>query len=505
MSARDVRTAGAPAVDGDALARALDQRLRTAAAVLLGEDRLRGVADPGPGGVAAQLLPDLLEHCVDAGTPSRWLVLTALGAAFPTPAEIVDLGRALATSPTDAVATSLLAALLREPGRGRLDLPMDVVTDGVVVDVDFSARHDVHTGIHRVVRETVPRWHRRGGVEPVAWIDAYSAFRRLAPREQDRVLRFGREPSPAQDDAYRPRLVVPWRSTVVLPDVPNGAASDHLAALARYSGNRLSLIGYDMIPITSAELRPPSDPVFFAQYLTVVKHAHRVAGISASATTEFAGFADALAAQGLPGPVVREVRLVEDAPPPGEARPAGPRPRVLCVASREPHKNQRAVLHAAERLWRDGLDFELELVGGPGWSDAVLAPAIARAQAAGRPLVDSGRVTDAYLWSALRGAAFTVFVSLHEGYGLPLADSLACGVPAITADFGSQLEIAEGGGCLVVDPRDDDAITRAMRTLLTEPETLAALREAAGRRPRRTWDEYAAELWEALVDEEVGR
>jgi glycosyltransferase involved in cell wall biosynthesis len=504
VSVQEVRAGGSPTDDVELLLTALDQRLHAAAGVLLGAERADAAVDIEPGSVSAQLLPALLGHAAAQGTEARWLLLTALGAAFPTPQEVLDLGRALETTPAHAVAPALLDDLLTRTGRGRLDLPMDVVDGAVVVDVDFSARNDVHTGIHRVVRETMPRWHGRAGVLPVAWVDQYSVFRHLAPREADRVLRHGR--ATAADDAqYAPRLVVPWRSTVVLPDVPNGDAGAHLAALARFSGNRLSLIGYDMIPVTSADLRPPSDAVVFTQYLTVVKHAHRVAGISASATTEFAGFADALAAQGLPGPVVTEVRLVEDAPPVHEARPAGPRPRVLCVASREPHKNQRTVLHAAERLWREGLDFELELIGGPGWSDAVLAPAIARAVAAGRPLVDSGRVPDEYLWSSLRGATFTVFISLHEGYGLPLADSLACGVPAVTSDFGSQLEIAEGGGCLTVDPRDDDAVTDAMRRLLTEPDTLAALREQALARPRRTWDEYADELWQALVDEEAGR
>src|SRR5690606_22385315 len=87
------------------------------------------------------------------------------------------------------------------------------------------------------------------------------------------------------------------------------------AAVGESSGNHLSMIGYDMIPITSAETRPPGDAVTFAQYLTVVKHAHRVAAISRSATAEFTGFADAVRAQGLPGPAVHEVVLTEDAPP----------------------------------------------------------------------------------------------------------------------------------------------------------------------------------------------
>lgn len=494
-------TAHSPVRDPAVLLAALDQRLTAAAAVLLPARPPEPDAHD-PVARAARLLPELLDHCVSTpGTDARWLVLTVIGAAFPTAQQLVDLGRALDLSPTAVVATDLLEDALRVPGRGRLDLPMDVVPGGMVVDVDFCARHDMHTGIHRVVRETVPRWQDRREVVPVAWVDQYSVFRMLAPREADRVLRHGRDLPPTPDADYAPRLVVPWHCAVVLPDVPNGDASEHLAALAQHSGSTLSLIGYDMIPITSAETRPQHDAVVFAQYLTVVKHAHRVAGISRSATTEFEGFAAALAAQGMTGPTVREVRLVEDAPPVGTARAAGPRPRVLCVASREPHKNQRAVLHAAERLWREGLDFELELIGGAGWSDAVLAPVIERARAAGRPLLDSGRVSDEYLWSAVRGAAFTVFVSLHEGYGLPLADSLACGTPAVTANFGSQLEIAEGGGCLVVDPRDDDQIAAAMRRLLTEPDTLAALRDEALARPRRTWDEYAEELGQFFVDE----
>ncbi|WP_158372247.1 glycosyltransferase family 4 protein [Cellulosimicrobium cellulans] len=503
MSVVPARERGSETDDPEVLLRALDQRVHAAAVALLGHERASAATDIEPGSVSAQLLPPLVEHAAAAGDADRWLLLTAVRAAFPTARDLVDLRRALATTPTREIATSLLRDVLGAPGLGRADLPMDLVDGGVVVDVDFSARNDTHTGIHRVVRETVPRWQGRD-VTPVAWVDQYSVFRRLAPREADRVLRFGQDVPPSDASGYAPRLVVPWRSTVVLPDVPNGDASDHLATLARFSGNRLSLIGYDMIPITSAETRPQHDAVVFGQYLTVVKHAHRVAGISRSATTEFAGFADALAAQDLPGPVVREVRLVEDAPPVGTARPAGPRPRVLCVASREPHKNQRAVLHAAERLWREGLDFELELIGGPGWSDALLAPAIARAREAGRPLIDSGRVADDYLWSALRGASFTVFVSLHEGYGLPVADSLACGTPVVTSDFGSQLEIAEAGGCLTVDPRDDDAITDAMRRLLTEPATLAELRAQALARPRRTWDEYADELWQVLVDGGTG-
>jgi glycosyltransferase involved in cell wall biosynthesis len=172
---------------------------------------------------------------------------------------------------------------------------------------------------------------------------------------------------------------------------------------------------------------------------------------------------------------------------------------MLCVSGQEPHQNQRAALHAVERLWQEGLEFELRLVGGPGWSDAVVRTAIDRSAQAGQPIVLLGRVSETKLLDEMRSADFVFFASLHEGYGFPVADALACGTPVITSNFGIQLEIAELGGCLVVDPRNDDEVTDAVRRLLTMPEELQRLRAEAVARPRRTWDEYASDLWAFLV------
>jgi glycosyltransferase involved in cell wall biosynthesis len=481
---------------------ALDQRLAEAASVLL-EAEVDVLEPRRPGTASIRLLPELIALCADPGRQdARWLVLTAIFGAFPTIDQVMEFGRSIELTPTGQTESALLAQVINEPFRGRVDLPMTIVSDGVVVDVDFCARYDTHTGIHRVVRETIPRWNVQHKITTVACIDQYSAFRTLAPREVNRVYAYDRpDPvSPADEAAYRRRLVVPWRSVLVLPEGANPYAGGQIASLARFSGNRVSIIGYDMIPITSAETRPPSDADAFAQYLTVVKHAHRVAGISRSATAEFAGFTQSLSAQGLPGPEVREVLLAGEAPRAVHSalRQQAVVPVVLCVGSQEPHKNQRAALHAAERLWREGLDFEIRLVGGPGWSDTVLRPAIEHLVDAGRPVAALGRVSEERLIDEMRTADFVFFASLHEGYGLPVAEALACGTPVITSNFGSQLEIAELGGCVVVDPRDDDEVTDAMRKLLTKPEELERLRAEAVARPIRTWDQYADELWAFL-------
>ena len=493
---------GSRARPGPDLLTSLDQRLTQAAHVLL-PPRSDDLATQGRGTAAATLLPELLAVCTDPARPdARWLVLTAAFGAFPTTQHVKDFGRHLELARPEQAQSELLAQVIRDARRGRADLPMVVVTGGTVVDVDFCARHDTHSGIQRVVRETVPRWGAAHEIHAVAWIDEYSAFRSLAPREQERVFSFGRPTSVdvAAERLFSPELVVPWQSVVVLTDVPRPAASGPLAALATCSGNVLSLIAYDMIPITSAEMRPPSDPAAFAQYLTVVKHAHRVAGISRSATAEFTGFVETLGAQGLAGPDVREVLLAGEPPRTmaGEGRPAV-RPVMLLVGSREPHKNQRAGLHAAERLWRKGLDFEVRILGGPGWSDAVLQAAVDSLVQQGRPVTALGLVSDSRLAQEMRSASFVFFASLHEGYGLPVAESLACGTPVITSRFGSQQELAELGGCLTVDPRDDDDVTAAVERLLTEPAELARLRAQARTRPVRTWDTYARELWQFLV------
>jgi glycosyltransferase involved in cell wall biosynthesis len=82
-----------------------------------------------------------------------------------------------------------------------------------------------------------------------------------------------------------------------------------------------------------------------------------------------------------------------------------------------------------------------------------------------------------------------------------VAESLACGTPCLTSHYGSTREIADGGGALVVDPLDDEAIAEQMRRLLTDDALVARLRDEAARRPPRTWDDYARELWDALLPE----
>nr|BFF09065.1 hypothetical protein GCM10025699_03680 [Microbacterium flavescens] len=91
-----------------------------------------------------------------------------------------------------------------------------------------------------------------------------------------------------------------------------------------------------------------------------------------------------------------------------------------------------------------------------------------------------------------------MFPSFYEGFGLPVAESLASGTPCITSGFGSMKEIAEGGGAILVNAYSDDDIREKMRLLLTDDALIQRLRAEAARSPR-TWDDYATDLWDELV------
>lgn len=478
---------------------ALLQRLGAAAAELLPGEPAGDLPTAGQEGGA--LLWALVEQLQNVPQPSDvWLLLVALSATFPHDSDVCAVRRRLELSSTSGACEWLLewayaAAGGRSTGHERIRL----VTDAVFVDVDFTARHDLQTGVQRVVRRLLPRWDSQHDVVLAVWAEGEAALRELTAMERERVLRWtgplGSEPALSTSP-----LLVPWRSTVVLPEVPGGEQCSRLTGLALHSGNRVAVIGHDCIPVVSTDLMPDSEPVKFVRFLTLVKHAAVVATVSSSSAAEFGGFVSALSSQGLRGPRVVCCPLGSDAPisEPGPRKPTD-QPEILVVGSHEPRKNHLAVLHAAELLWRRGLQFRLRFIGAGGWTTDAFDHQLQRLIAGGRPVTaDRGR-DDAQLWDAFRRARFSVFPSLHEGFGLPVVESLSLGTPVIGTAYGSIAEVAAGGGVLLVDPHDDLGLAAAMQRLLCDDDALEALRAAAAARPVRSWNDYASELWEQLV------
>lgn len=484
---------------------------------------------PARGDDAASQVADLLEAHVRSlmrvpGDDRIWLLLTAVAAAYPTRTEVDRTRRKLQLLGERAAVLAVLddtLAMAAEAGEPISSI--DVVAGSVVVDVDHSAKYDLHTGIQRVSRSLMPLWTAQRGVTVAAWNAKFGGLRHLFPDEMARVIDWaGQTPEPEPGLRRLPqqnvatRLIVPWHSVVVLVEVPPSAVCDRLAAIGDKSGSRLVGVAHDAIPIVSADLVPSEDTSKFVRYLTAVKFASRMAGVSASAASEIAGFAAALPTQGLTGPKVVEVPLGAPRADPASLRSApfrdastsadttlvGLPPTVLVVGSHEPRKNHLAVLHSAEILWREGRQFSLLFIGGSGWGEEFPHRA-EELRAKGRPISVRRAVSEAELDKAYRSARFTLFPSLHEGFGLPVVESLARGTPVITSGYGSTAQSASSGGALLIDPRDDRSLTEAMRTLLTDDEILAKLRDEIANRSDRTWQDYADELWEQLVAPEL--
>jgi glycosyltransferase involved in cell wall biosynthesis len=71
------------------------------------------------------------------------------------------------------------------------------------------------------------------------------------------------------------------------------------------------------------------------------------------------------------------------------------------------------------------------------------------------------------LWGHYRMARALLFPSLHEGFGFPILEAMAAGVPVLTSDRGAMAEVA-GGAALLVDPEDPRSLVAAMERLIDD-------------------------------------
>lgn len=465
-------------------------------------------------------LPRALASVLEStGADELWLTLAVLLGELP---DRFLLSNALRKSRLDGPMAAISEALASSGVLETENWPnVEVLTNAVVVDLHHTSQTAVTTGIQRVARETVRRWDREHRLHYVRWTHGCRGLRRMQPDEVEWALegpvgslgdkKAKRSLPPRHIDAsltLEEDTVVPWRCTVLVPELPAASAqARRYRALAANSKSATGVIGYDCVPLTCSETSADGMAEGFAQYLTAAAHFDRIAAISEAAATEYNGWRLMLRGTAIRGPEIAAFPLTVEATVPSESSlhaardimTVGSLPVILAVGSHEPRKNHLAVLHAAEILWREGLEFSLTFVGGNSWKSAQFTDQVAALESAHRPIQTIRAMPDELLWAAYRVAYCTVFVSVHEGYGLPVAESLASGTPVITSNFGSMLEIGRRGGTMLVDPYDDYSIAGAMRDLLQQQALRDRLSEEAAALQWRTWDDYAREVWGFLA------
>ena len=268
-------------------------------------------------------------------------------------------------------------------------------------------------------------------------------------------------------------------------------------------GWQTAAIFYDLIPITNAAYRTDRSHHRYVAELLRIDH---VLSISHFSQGDLLGL---YAALGLPqawldaaGQRFHPIPLPSTAVADDEARPepaalaAIPKTCIVALGTVEPRKRQVEIVRAFQRLQigrRSGL--VLRIIGN---LHPQVAAEFSAAIAEDEHIRYSGFATDAEVADAFEHALFSVFASDDEGFGLPITESLAHGVPCLTASFGAMAEAAEGGGCLTVDVRDEAALAQGIARMTFDAALVGRLRAEIAQRPQRSWQDYAQEVWGAV-------
>lgn len=171
-------------------------------------------------------------------------------------------------------------------------------------------------------------------------------------------------------------------------------------------------------------------------------------------------------------------------------------PYLLCVSTLHPHKNLPRLIRAYGQKRRD---FRLVLAGMRGFHTKSIERLIEEMD-----LRDSVQITGwiprEELYELYARAQAFVYPSTFEGFGMPVLESLAAGIPTACADIPPLREVA-GEAAIFFDPGDEDAIGTAIEQIMTEETLRARLAKVGPERARPfTWRRCAEKTLEVLLE-----
>lgn len=246
-------------------------------------------------------------------------------------------------------------------------------------------------------------------------------------------------------------------------------------------------------PPTPSILRHREHPEAVDLYLTVSRSAQK----------------EIVEQYGLPAdrvvPIYNGVDMELFSPPPDKtaarqqacARFGIPGAYLLHVSNYQPKKNGVRIVAAYWQLKEQGFgELALVLAGSTGWGYEPVAEEIARAN--DKSIIRLGQLQGRELAELYRGAEVFLFPSLHESFGLPALESLACGVPAVVSNVFSLPEVV-GDAASAVNPESVEEIAATVAKLLGDAALYERYRQAGLARAREFgWDTSARQHLEAF-------
>jgi glycosyltransferase involved in cell wall biosynthesis len=169
-----------------------------------------------------------------------------------------------------------------------------------------------------------------------------------------------------------------------------------------------------------------------------------------------------------------------------------PRPFILSVGTLQPRKNYSRLTEALASI-ASAVPHHLVIAGGKGWMFETIFEQVERSGLEGR-VHFPGFVDDADLPALYSAADLFAYVSLYEGFGLPLLEAMACGTPVIGSNISSLPEVIGEVGPQV-DPRHVDDIAYALQQMIDQPELRKrSIGLGLERANLFTWEKAAQEL-----------
>ena len=325
------------------------------------------------------------------------------------------------------------------------------------------------------------------------------------------------------DDLGRRRHLVRYRTALNKFEVESGdilvlTGSDWGATgpelyeeLKRQHGVRIVWLCYDIIALLYPQLFRKFVVEDFREY------AHRVLAVAdlvlVSARAVESDLHQYCLEQKLPVPVTRVIPYGSDLTQSrlGPSLPLShglePKRYALFVSTIEPRKGHRMLLSVWKRLLDEGVPqanrFKLVFVGRAGWMVDELMAELKSLGGAGDYFHLLTAVSDQELASLYRNAAFCLYPSVYEGYGLPIVEAFSYG-KAVLASTGGALSEVVGDFSPCIDPLDDQRWYETVKRWIEQPADRAPFEKAIRERYRHpTWDE-AARTFFSTIDEALG-
>ena len=175
---------------------------------------------------------------------------------------------------------------------------------------------------------------------------------------------------------------------------------------------------------------------------------------------------------------------------------------ILSVGSLEPGKNRTTLLKAFAKLRRQGIEHKLVVAGQRAWKYRDDFHLVEELGLKGE-IIFTGYILPEEMPALYNAADLFVFPSLYEGFGLPVLEAMACGVPVVASNLSAIPEVA-GDAAILTDPRDADLLCDSMARILKDDGLRATLRTRGLERAAQfSWEKAARETIE-VYREAVG-